>query len=209
MNKLFAVFALTIALLAYSSPAFAAAPDGAGPWADEAVSSSQGLRKDGNPVDAIRSNPNAAVGVAENNTVLGNFYSLGFGGSIILRFDNPISNGVVVVEATNLPYPTETAMVELSADGSTWLTAGTVSADGEVKMPERLSCARYARVTDTSNPAGFPNDADGYDLDGVRAAEGIPCDTPDVPEFGAITGAMAALMSGGVFLGLKKKLGMF
>ncbi len=208
MKTVSAILAVTVATLAFAAPAYAAAPDGAGPWADEAVSSAQGLRKDGSPVLPIRSNPSSAVGVAENNTVPGNFYSLGFGGNIVLRFDNPISNGVVVVEATNLPYPTETATVELSADGSTWLTAGSVSSDGEVKMPERLTCARFARVTDTSNPAGFPEDADGYDLDGVRAAEGIPCDTPDVPEFGTITGAMAALMSGGVFLGLKKKLGM-
>lgn len=201
------LFVITTALM--FTPAVAAgAPDGAGAWADEVVTTSQGMRKDGSPVLPIRSNPGAALGVAESNTVPSNFYSLGFGGSITLRFDNPISDGVVVVEATNLPYPTETALVELSADGSTWLTAGTVAADGAVNMPERLSCARFVRVTDTSNAAGFPDDADGYDVDGVGALAGIPCETPDVPEFGTVTAAMATLMSGGVFLGLRKKLGL-
>ncbi len=208
MKLLTKTLLVSTAMLTVAAPVFAAAPDGAGPWADQAITWSQGLRKDGSNVPATRSNPNSAVGPAENNTVEGNFFSLGFGGNIVLKFDNPISNGVVVVEATNPGYPTEKAKVELSADGVTWLNAGTVSEDGAVLMPERLSCAKYARLTDVSNKADFPNDADGYDVDGVSAQEGIPCETPDVPEFGTVTAAIASLMSGGAFIAIKRKFGM-
>ena len=58
--------------------------------------------------------------------------------------------------------------------------AGNVSADGEVNKPDSISCARYVRVTDTSNPENFSDEtADGYDVDGVRAT-GEPC-TPPTP----------------------------
>ena len=160
-------------------PAQAATPDGAGPWADAVVTSSQGLMKNGSPVPAIRSNPSSAVGIAENDTVDGNFFSLGFGGSITLSFDNPMSNGVIVVEATNPGYPNEQANVELSADGSTWLSAGSVTQDGSVSMPDGLGCARFVRITDISDPANFVDDtADAYDVDGVQAAQGEPCEIP-------------------------------
>lgn len=156
----------------------AAAPDGAGPWADSVVTSSQGNTKGGTPVSTVnpaRSNPTSTVGVAEGDTVDSHFFSLGFGGSITLGFDNGISSGTFVVEATNMPYPTEQARVELSADGSTWYTAGVVSQSGSVSMPTALSCAKYARITDVSNPNDFSdNNADGYDVDGVRA-EGESC----------------------------------
>jgi len=153
---------------------FAAAPDGLGPWADTVVSSTQGLRKDGNPVIASRSDPTSALGVAEGTNADGTFYSLGFGGVITLGFTNGISSGVLVVEATNLPYPTETALVEVSEDGVIFEEAGNVSQDGTVSVPESVDCAKFVRITDTSTPADFPNDADGYDLDGVEA-QGQSC----------------------------------
>lgn len=160
-------------------PVNAAAPDGAGPWADAVVTSSQGLMKNGSAVPAPRSNPASAVGVAENDTVDGNFFSLGFGGSITLSFDNPMSNGVIVVEATNPGYPDEKINVELSANGSTWLSAGTITQDGSVSMPDNLTCAKYVRITDISNPADFADDtADAYDVDGVQASQGEPCEVP-------------------------------
>ena len=206
MNKLVSASIGVLSMFALvASPAFAAAPDGAGPWADQGISLSQGLRKNGSPVIPPRSDISSALGVAENTNANGTFLSLGFGGNVVLKFDNPVSNGVVLVEATNLPYPTETATVELSADGTNWLTAGNVSQDGSVPMPNQLSCARFVRITDTSNKNSFPNDADGYDVDGVRATEGVPCETPDVPEFGAITAVMATLISSGSFVALRSK----
>lgn len=163
---------------AFSSLALAAAPDGAGPWADSVFNASQGTMKNGAAVPAPRSDTSSALGVAENDTVEGHFYSLGFGGSIALGFDNGISSGSMVVEATNLGYPGETAKVEMSENGTTWVTAGNISADGTVSKPEGITCAKYVRVTDTSDKANFSDDtADGFDVDGVKAT-GEPCTVP-------------------------------
>lgn len=172
------VFAL-IALTLPRQPLFAASPDGMGPWADSVVSASQGMMKNNMPVPAIRSDANAAVGIAESTLLDGTFYSLGFGGSLVLKFDNPLANGVVVVESTNPGYPNEKASVQLSNDGVTWVNAGQVTQSGTVSMPSNLSCARYVKISDVSNKDDFTDDtADGYDVDGVRASEGQAC--PDV-----------------------------
>lgn len=176
LTALFTSFVIT----ANVSRVFAAAPDGAGPWADSVVSANQGLALDGHPVSfyyPLRNDPTSALGVAENDTTEGHFYTLGFGGSMVLQFDNPISNGVVLVEATNPNYPFERASVELSDDGIIWHFAGNVVEDGSVPMPRTVSCARYVRLTDISHPADFAGypDADGYDVDGVMAAQGTSC----------------------------------
>lgn len=156
--------------------AYAAAPDGSGPWADAVVNFSQGLTKAGNPIDANRSDASQALGVAEQTVTPGTFVSLGFGGSLTLQFDNGISNGVFVVESTNPNYPVEHAQVDLSADGSTWFSAGSVDQTGTVTQPDNLACAQYVRITDTSNSADFSEDtADAYDVDGVQATEGEAC----------------------------------
>ena len=177
-------FTLFISLCIFAATSvglvLAAAPDGSGPWADQVVSSSQGLMKNGSPVPAVRSNPTAALGVAENDTADGTFFSLGFGGQITLHFDNGVRNGAIIVESTNPSYPLETAQVEVSADNSTWTVAGNVSQDGQVNIPENLTCVNYVRVTDTSDPSIFPDDiADGYDVDGVQAVNSEPCATPN------------------------------
>lgn len=155
---------------------FAATPDGLGPWADEVISYSQGLMKNGNPVPAIRSNPSSALGPAENSNVDGYFFSLGFGGNIVLRFDNGVRDGVIVVESTWPNYPEERARIEVSQDGVNWVLAGTVVQDGQVDMPSGFSCVNYVRITDISDPTIFTDDiADGYDVDGVRAVNAEPC----------------------------------
>ena len=180
LKVLLPVFAVAV----FVSPAEAAAPDGLGPWADEVVTSSQANTKGGTPVSTVnpaRSDPTSALGVAENDTVDSHFFSLGFGGSITLRFDNGISSGVFVVEATNPGYPLEKADVEISEDGSTWFAAGQVVQDGSVNVPEGISCATYVRITDASDPNDFTEDtADAYDVDGVEA-QGEPCDPPASP----------------------------
>lgn len=170
------------------SPVVAAAPDGSGPWADTVVSASQGLMKNGLAVPAARSNPNSALGVAENDTVDGHFYSLGFGGNIVLGFEGGISSGVFVVEATNADpvYPIEKARVEASEDGTTWITAGTVNQDGTVPLPATVTCAKYVRITDISDPSIMPDEiADGYDVDGVKVT-GTTC-KPKPPHGGSTT----------------------
>lgn len=180
VKKIVSSFAALSFLALTPTLVFAAAPDGMGPWADSVLFSAQGMTKDGGAVPAPRSNPSSALGVAEDNTSDGTFYSLGFGGTISLGFDNGISTGVIVVEATNAGYPAEKAKVEVSENGTTWVNAGEVSQDGSVNKPASIGCAKYVRLTDVSNKDDFTDGtADGYDVDGVRAT-GDAC-TPVTP----------------------------
>jgi hypothetical protein len=190
-------FALTVvAALCLAGTAFAGTPDGMGPWADYVVANNQGCAiippntTTCTAVRADRSDPTAALGVAEsptgpNNPIpVGSFYSLGFSGlgrgtaSITLGFDNPICNrpgndlAIDIFEITREPYPPETVQVYVSADNVTYAFAGTVSKDGQVPMPASVAVANYVRLVDVSSPADFvavTPDADGYDLDGVKA----------------------------------------
>lgn len=171
--------AIVAALLLPATLAYAAAPDGAGPWADTVVSATQGLRKNGSAVLPARSDPSDALGVAENTASDSTFFSLGFGGQIVLGFDNAICNGegndVELVEVTNEPYPNEAVEVYVSQNGSTFVLAGTVTKDGSVSLPTDMPWAKYVKLVDVSDPALFPAEADAYDLDGVKALSGGTC----------------------------------
>lgn len=149
---------------------------GLGPWADEVISTNQGLTKLGNPISPARSDPSKALGPAEETEAEGTFYSLGFGGSIVLWFQNAIGPEILVVESTEDPYPFETATVEVSTDGITWVLAGSVTQSGVVSIqnPQETLCAHYIRITDTSDPDDYPDEdaSDGFDLDGVSASSG-------------------------------------
>src|SRR3954470_16320207 len=107
------LFATALVALVFAAVAGGAAPDGvAGPWADFVVAANQGKTADGGAVPAARSNPQNAVGPAEapagpDPAPANTFYSLGFGGSITLGFENPICNGagpdIDVIEITQEP----------------------------------------------------------------------------------------------------------
>lgn len=185
-----AIFLALIFSLA-ALPALAAAPDGAvGPWADTVITSSQGLKKNGDPVAADRSDTTDALGVAEstgtpydNPVVAGSFFSLGFGGTITLAFDNAIVNApghdLQLYEVTGgTSYPDELVDVEASHNGVDWvLVANDVTRDATIDLGI-LSCAAQIRITDSSNIALFEATADGYDLDGVKAlhTDEVACD---------------------------------
>ena len=147
------------------------------PWADAVVVEDQGKRKDGSSVLAERSDAGVALGVAEtagaasDTPIIGSFYSLGFGGSLILRFDNLIENGtgddLRIYEVTGGVYPDEKATIEASQDGVTWVVLGTATRDEDFDLGS-LEWASYVRITDTT--AGtFEPAADGFDLDAVKA----------------------------------------
>jgi hypothetical protein len=159
--------------LALVDTALAAEPDGKGPWADQVVSSQTGLTKSGKPVSDDRNDPRLALGPSEETTAPKTFFSLGLGGQLVLRFENAICNGpgndLEIREATGEPYPAETADIYVSNDGAAFVKAGSVSKDGQLSLPANMPVARYVKVVDTSNAAIFPSDADGYDVDGVRA----------------------------------------
>ena len=103
--------------------------------AGSVVSYSQGSEKDGSPVAAARSNPEAALQFESGHDPT-HFYSLGFigqdpltgeyfGGEIVVEYDCCITNGegpdVKVIEDTwGYNYPLEQAKVYASSDGLTW-----------------------------------------------------------------------------------------
>lgn len=162
-------------------------------WAADVVSNTQGKRKDGTPVLVGRSDPNLALGVADWVSGTGTkFYSLGFGGVITVKFEGYVLNvngdDLSIHEATNGQYPEETVKIEVSKDGDSWYT---LTEDGSNYEPGGITYVdfnesgydwiQYVRLTDTSNPASFSNDADGFDLDAVDATQQV-CEPPVVEE---------------------------
>ena len=142
-------------------------------YANSVVGYLQGKRKDGSFVLPERSNPNNALGPPDSSGTLVKFFSLGFGGWIILGFPNPIGNGVgydvLVVEVTWGSYPLEQADVYVSQDLSSWTKAGTVNNKGVNQVYLLMSCAKYVKIVDTSDKNLFDDTGDGFDLDAVGA----------------------------------------
>lgn len=142
--------------------------------ANEVVAYNPGLRRNGTPVDPARTNPASALGVPQNTNTI-NFVSLGFGGSLVLKFDyvvfdNPLTNDLKLVE-TSFGNPScssfpELASVEVSLDGINWILLGTVCQDGEVDITS-AGTIQYVRLTDRTKATAFSGTADGYDMDGL------------------------------------------
>lgn len=172
------------ALAALPAIAQAAAPDGNGPWADEVQSSTQGKRADGTAVLPARSNPTAALGVAEDTNSEGTFFSLGFGGQIVLGFKNAIVNDagadmdLELVESTFEPYPKELVDVYVGTknkynQSTTWTkVASGVNKDAQLSLPASIKKTRTIKIVDVSDKSLFTGsnlNADGYDVDGVKS----------------------------------------
>ncbi|WP_455369934.1 hypothetical protein [[Eubacterium] cellulosolvens] len=154
--------------------------------ASTVISSTQGTRKDGTPVLPERSNPtNAFVKDYSGGAVT--FYSLGFGGEIIVSFDCPIRNGegndVSVWEVTNGAYPPERADVFGSQDGTNYVLLGTATngrtapSSGGNSLTESafdlnsLTWVSYIKIVDVSDLTLFGADADAFDLDGIYSLQ--------------------------------------
>ncbi len=153
-------------------------------YADHVVTSSQALRKNGTAVLPERSNASSSLGAPESSglpsdpaVAAGTFFSLGFGGSIVVEFlNNYIVDGpgpdLQVWEVTGGVYPDELIQLDASKDGVTWFPIGTgLTRDAQTDLAlSGLSWARYIRLTDISNPGDFADaTADGYDLDAFSA----------------------------------------
>lgn len=205
-------------LPAFTTTAHAALPDGPGPWADTVIDAVQGTRADGAAVPAARSNPEAALGAAEGDTAESSFYSLGFGGRVILGFENKICNGpgeqdldLELVEATietggeNSSYPSELVDVYVSADNVSYtLVATDVNKDELLALPPSIAIAQhYVKLVDVTRLSDFIGpaaprqrpDADGYDVDGVRAMNTSGC--PELVGTGRMTGGGSLFLSNG------------
>jgi hypothetical protein len=150
----------------------------------------------GYPIGA-RSIPGQAI-VAEQSDISGamNFISLGFGGQIVLRSTEWISNGpasdFTVFETTwgdpaCRPTNSEQALVEFSEDGVNWIAPGiTPGTNGTAVVGlggvyntcyngsfdiTPLRRAQYVRITDRTNPNWKVqgDGVDGFDVDGIVA----------------------------------------
>lgn len=142
----------------------------------------QGLQKNGKPVPPSRSKPELALGMPQRNDTV-NFVSLGFGGSLTLRFANPLVNdgtsrADLRIWETSFgdanrawnKYP-EAARIEVSLDGKSWTQIGRTS-DKDQAYDLVLPRAQFVRLTDISDPRRFGATDDGFDLDAIEALTG-------------------------------------
>jgi uncharacterized protein len=143
----------------------------------------QGKRKNNTAVLASRSNPSKALGLPQRNDTE-NFVSLGFGGTLTIRFNNVIVNGSgndIRVWETSFGdrnqlwsrYP-EAVRVEASQDGITWVTLGTTSDKDQPYDLKTLPWARFIKLTDISDKAStrFISSDDGFDVDAIEVLNG-------------------------------------
>ena len=151
----------------------------------------QGKTKAFGNIVPIRSDPTKATGVPQNNDAF-NFYSLGFGGDICLKFDFAVFDGpggeLKVVETTfgngACGLYKEFAEISVSFDGFVWNILGTYCQDfnGSIDITPANSGIQYVRIKDVSNRADFTASvADGYDLDGIIATSSFT-GTPICPD---------------------------
>ena len=145
----------------------------------------QGPQQNGQPVAAARSIPTQGL-VYEAAQAESSFFSLGFGGWIIVSFtdifvDGPGVHDLKIIEDTwGSPYPIEKANVSISQDGVNWTLLGeadntnldlihtTKSFD---LAGSGLDWAKYVKIEDTSDISLFGSypTGDGYDLNAVEA----------------------------------------
>jgi hypothetical protein len=150
----------------------------------------QGPTRDGSPIPPTRSNPasaEVAQGVSAN---VGDFFSLGHQGYIILEASAPFGPTLAVSEVTfgNPPCDNiyrERAEIFVSQTGMGWVSLGIFCHDGGVLNLGALDWARYVKIVDMTNnspdPTPQPNDGvDFYDVDGLVAMpyEGDPNQDP-------------------------------
>ncbi len=141
----------------------------------EIVSYTPGNRKNGTPVASPRNNPANALGTPQNNNTI-NFTALGFGGTVVAKFDfvvfNQTGNDLRVTE-TSFGNPScnnypEKARVSVSMDNVNWTELGEICQDGEIDLGN-VNYAQYIKIQDASPISSnkFNGAADGYDVDAV------------------------------------------
>ncbi len=145
----------------------------------EVISYTPGTRRNGRPVFRWRANPEKALGQPYENYWY-NFVSLGFGGELTLRMSAPVANlpgnDLKVFESTSgffhIPcswYP-EQAEVLASEDGENFFSLGNGCLNEKFDLEVAgLRTASYIRIVDTSDPSDFRGNADGYDVDAIKA----------------------------------------
>jgi hypothetical protein len=149
----------------------------------EILEFNQGTKTNGSPVEADRSDATKALGEPDRSNAAGGFVSLGDGGSITIGFAGLAINGPgadIRIWETSFSGDNcgaggnESADIELSEDGVTWVSAGTICRDGEIDMgPLGLDFVALIRITSVVGTS-----SDGYDVDGIESIHG--CEPPQV-----------------------------
>ena len=118
------------------------------------------------------------MGEVAGNSSTVNFASLGFGGEMVLGFSQPFGRGEGVdLQIFETSYNTpacaswqEFADVYISQDGCTWLQVVDNGCQNlDIELPDAMPWAMYVKIIDASPNAAFSPEADGYDVDGVKA----------------------------------------
>lgn len=167
----------------------------------QVLASDQGVKKNGDPVNANRSNPSAALTKDyDHSSRTGEFFSLGFkedgsggflaeGGSLEVELacsiqDESGADFRVWEVTTSTSYPEETADVYAwdeaaqdwkfmgTADNSTQnLIDAHTVSDFDLANAGLASTTRL-RIVDTTDPAPHNGNADAFDVDGIEALNG-------------------------------------
>ncbi|MFN5317267.1 MAG: T9SS type A sorting domain-containing protein [Bacteroidia bacterium] len=158
-------------------------PTPSGCFAVDVYDVNQGLTKLGTAVNPERSIPTNALGApnGQNPAVYApvqNFFSLGFGGSIVLAFAEPIANGPgndIRIYESSASVNNETATIEVSQDGLGFTPVGTITQTGEVDFGTAFNdYIQFVRIVDITNIATWGNSqvADGFDVDAIECLHG-------------------------------------
>ncbi len=170
-------------------------------YATSVLSYVPGTRKDGSPLPAAVKDPNKALGPEQNDNTL-NYVTLGFGnqsttGVIILSFGpkkilnqngsapdlrvwetsagsyggSTLAGSTYSFGGETSSYP-ETARVEASKDGVTWVVVGYVTSSSPMVNLGSLPWAKYIKLVDVTDRKSKKSDVDGFDLDAVQ---GLNC----------------------------------
>lgn len=139
---------------------------------DKVVEADQEKDIDGEYVLPERSNPDVVLNHSDD------FFSLGFGGTLIVEFEHGIYEPeiVIVTEVTGGNYPEELADVYVSATGDSWDNIGTATNDGSgtykissLNINGNIPYVKYVKIEDATKPEEFDprpagNPPDGFDL---------------------------------------------
>jgi len=146
-----------------------------GCYGAEILAFEQGLKTNGTPVPANRSNPETALGQPDASNAAGGFVSLGVNGYIVIGFNGAVidqdGNDIEVFETSfsgdNCGQgDDETAEIFLS-DGGEFISVGEICRDGLIDIAD--AGLEFVTAIKIVNTASSP---DGYDVDGVSAING-------------------------------------
>lgn len=142
----------------------------------------QGKQKDYTDVPADRSDPSKVTGEPDMVNAPGVFFTLGFGGNIVVKMNGGIlnrpGNDLKIYETTFnyscATYP-EYARIFVSQDKVSWTDVGVICGDGEVDIAP-LDWILYVKIVDESKREDFAMTAgvDGYDVDGIKCIPYTP-----------------------------------